>query len=376
MPSFFKKPAWAATAGGDPDSEFYRRSEQTYSDIVAANREASKKPKVQSEDPNTSPVQADKKSKRPRISNEPAEESISRQEHSPPVESLERRDKRPSVRPADGHTEPESTVSQENDSLRSTSTRASSSPSLHKSPADHLEPPPAEQEADAKSEGPDAGPESTSHPSHSPAPLVEDPVVQILLTSEIPNTKPLLVHRKMSQALREVRQEWCRRQGFPEETHPSIHLTWMGRRLFDVTTCRSLGIKARGGTLPSSMDDDLVAGPKSLQIHMEAVTDNQQLLGQPNTSIDARSVSPPPNPPAEGNEPMKLILRSPGLDDLKIRARPTTRVSKIISAFRNKFEIAANREVYLVFDGDRLDPDTTLQEHDIADLDLVDVQIK
>lgn len=376
MRSFFNKPAWAS-AGGDEESEFYRRSEHTYSDIIAANREAAKKPKVLPEGSEASPAQGDKRSKRPRLSNESTEESLPGHEYSLPADNPEPRDQHdPSARPADVHTEPERTISQENDSLRSPTTRPSSNRSLQNSPVDHLERSPAKQEVDSKSVGHDTGSESTSQPFHPPAPLMDDPVVRILLTSEIPNTKPLIVHRKMSQALREVRQEWCRRQGFPEDSRPSIYLTWMGRRLFDVTTCRSLGVRPVGRTVLSNLEDDLDAGPKELQIHMEAVTDNQQLLGQLNPPLD-RSASPaPPQSRTEGNDPMKLILRSPGRDDLKIKARPTTRVSKIVSAFRDKSGIDTEREVYLVFDGDRLDPDTSLDEHDITDLDLIDVQVK
>jgi hypothetical protein len=43
--SFFKKPSWAIKNTEETGTDFYRRSEQTYSDIIAANREAHNKPK-------------------------------------------------------------------------------------------------------------------------------------------------------------------------------------------------------------------------------------------------------------------------------------------------------------------------------------------
>ncbi len=43
--SFFKKPSWAIKNTGEASTDFYRRSEQTYSDIIAASREAHQKPK-------------------------------------------------------------------------------------------------------------------------------------------------------------------------------------------------------------------------------------------------------------------------------------------------------------------------------------------
>jgi hypothetical protein len=109
---------------------------------------------------------------------------------------------------------------------------------------------------------------------------------------------------------------------------------------------------------------------------MEAVTDDPLLLNRPTLSPDEGKAPAPPGPEDDQNEPMKLILRSPGLDDFRIKARPKTLVSKLISAFRDRQNILADQDVSLLFDGDRLDPDTYLRDHDIADLDMVEVQIK
>jgi hypothetical protein len=72
---------------------------------------------------------------------------------------------------------------------------------------------------------------------------------------------------------------------------------------------------------------------------------------------------------------MKLVLRSPGLDDFKIKARAKTPISRLISAFRNKQNISMDQTISLQFDGDKLKPDDCLGDYDIDDLDLVDVQI-
>lgn len=428
MRSFFKKPEWAAKPG-DTGSEFYRRSRQTYGDIVAANREAIKKSKITSdklENSEETGVGEDvRHSKRPRLSSETenaesdaadtsqhAQETKTEEHHKPQSssEGLENTEAdtadtsqhtrkaeaeehhKPQTSSKDSQTQREGATSEPKDEISSVNPNLSlgrpkdglsiltSDNSMSPRPLPRL---PSEN---VGSESSDATHEviprqlragSTPQPTQPSAPPKDDPVVQILITSQIPNTKPLLVHRKMSQGLREVRLEWCKRQGITKETQSSVYLTWRGRRLFDVTTCRSLGIKLESKLALPDLDDDPIAGPKELRIHMEAVTDDQHLLNRPGLSPDEDKASPaPPSAGDDHNESMKLILRSPGMNDFRIKARPTTLVSRLISAFRDKQNIPADKDVLLLFDGDRLDPESCLRDHDIDDLDMVEVQIK
>ncbi|KAJ5948407.1 hypothetical protein N7454_001714 [Penicillium verhagenii] len=407
MRSFFNKPTWAAKEGNSPN-EFYRRSQQTYSDIVAANREAHKKPKNPPE-ANESSSSSSSSS----ISNEVSNRSkrldvFDGQNTAPFTASIVSPDEQGNLkedRPIPTRLEqspnapvtPELTKGCEYPGIISPGGLGSSSTDMP--PVDHADPfaranppaypsahPPAylsiRPEAQGQSDSRNCpAPYSPSQPSKQADHLVEDPVVQVLITSEIPNTEPLIVHRKMSQSLGEVRSEWCKRQGFTTGTQSPVYLTWKGRRLFDVTTYRSLGIKPEKDTWALfHTDDDFDRGGKESRIHIVAVTDNPLLLNQSGYSPEVEPLPTTPPIPSnqqnEENELMKLTLRSPGLGDLRIKARPKTLVSKLISAFRDKQNLSADQEVSLIFDGDRLDPSTCLGDHDIADLDLVDVQVK
>ncbi|KAJ5084310.1 hypothetical protein NUU61_008889 [Penicillium alfredii] len=392
MPSFFKKPSWAITGTEATGTEFYRRSEQTYSDIVAANRDAHK-PK-----PGSDSIEADgRRHKRLRLSDEgSAQESLPAlhgEEHeseSPgtPRKSAANFDKR-------GRPLEKTGLDQDDKPLETNVTRVSGPYYLADNPVDTdpgdsplpstphpvmpqtLKPINDTYKSTTGSVPWEPSSSFASPPEKPSGPTADDPVVQILITSEIANSKPLLVHRKMSQSLRDVRLAWCKRQSFVPETQPSIYLTWKGRRLFDVTTCRSLGIKTKGmiAELPGMDDDTNVA--QELRIHMEAVSDSPIAGRRQSPSPSTGGISPAPHKTEdeEQNEPMKLILRSPGLNDFKIKARQKTMVSRLISAFRDKQDISPDDHVSLVFDGDKLDPDTCLGEHDITDLDLVDVQV-
>ncbi|KAI9872999.1 MAG: hypothetical protein M1830_000953 [Pleopsidium flavum] len=224
-----------------------------------------------------------------------------------------------------------------------------------------------------------AGTESQERQS-TPHPPPPDPAVQILITSQIPNTKPLIVSRRLTQRLKDVRVTWCQRQGFTHEATATVFLTWKGKRLFDVTTCKSLGIGVdRDGNVALKGEKD-VLGEEDRQIHMEAMTDeildgykkakNGPAPGDPEHNNE--EINEPP-PPPKGT---KIILRSKGYDDFKLIVKSSTLISKIVNAFRNAQKLEPVKEVYLIFDGERLEPGMTVGETDFSDMDYIDVHVK
>lgn len=376
MSSFFKRPSWAIKDPANTGNEFYRRSEQTYSDIVAATREAHQKPKAPKTPEDTEDTEHAEPKKRPRLSEEKNKE---RNEKSPTRDTTDKDDSEEAVPaeppklPSPSH-DPSSKSFEHNQTTQPRASEISQSalPCESKSPETLRSPPVRPPILQVNT------PTRSPQPIQTPPTPADDPVVQIIISSDIPNTKPLLVHRKLSQSLREVRLAWCKRQDFKPELQPSVYLTWKGKRLFDVTTCRTLGIKA-GKESSSVLDiDGDGEDQRELRVHMEAVTDSPLLL---NRQVSSPGNETPPEasqlpPEDDQGEPMKLILRGPGMEDFKIKARQKTLISRLISAFRNKQNIPADREVILEFDGDRLNPDESLGHYDIDDLDLVDVLIK
>ena len=51
-------------------------------------------------------------------------------------------------------------------------------------------------------------------------------------------------------------------------------------------------------------------------------------------------------------------------------------MSRIINAFRNANKLGLDRDVFLQFDGDRLEPETKVAETEISDMDFVDAYVK
>lgn len=102
-------------------------------------------------------------------------------------------------------------------------------------------------------------------------PEAHDPVVQIFITSDIPNTGSLLIRRKMSQPIGRVRIAWCDRYNLPNRLRDEVFLTFCGRRQYDSTTCQRLGLRvdAHGKTVREDGDLD---EPHD-QVHVEAFTE-------------------------------------------------------------------------------------------------------
>lgn len=434
MRSFFNRPSWASTGADNAPPDFYRHSQHTYADIVAANRKLRDRMTVDSGDDYKLQDGEATKRRRTSSSDEHAERddlceaSLNEKSHSvsmndvghrahnaesdqeslllgschnttapcdisgPAVEStseseiidLKLLSRQPSSSvssatgngPKKGFIEDEFISDEEFAGLEQKArerVQCNSELSTYNNNRDVQESGSFDSQPAAKATKHDV---CSTHASSQ-----RDNVVQILITSDIENTKPLIVHRRMSQRLRDVRLAWCRRQGFGEEMTSSVFLTWKGRRLFDVTTCRSLGIDTRAdsGSLWTS-NEDLADEGEVIRLHMEAVTDDILAARSSRALVDPRNDTKC-EPEEFGDskdidEPIRIILKSPGLDDFRVKARSKTQISRIIASFRSARHVPAEKDVYLLFDGERLDPNSCLEEHDITDLDLIDVQVK
>lgn len=220
----------------------------------------------------------------------------------------------------------------------------------------------------------------TASPNHT---AIKDPIVHIFITSEIRNTKSLIVQRKFSQDLRDVRKAWCHRQGFDDEMTASVFLTWKEKRLFDVTTCKSLGIKPENESNFSFNSDGGSAEDDCIKVHMEAMTrdilesrkrqagmipsDKSERIQEEDGSSAIRETL--------SGVSIRITLKSPNLDDFKIKVRQLTPISTIIDKFREARKLPPDRSIHLYFDGERLERNSSVQENDIADLDAIDARI-
>ena len=203
-----------------------------------------------------------------------------------------------------------------------------------------------------------------------------DPTIELLITSEMEGTNPLKVRRKLSQRLKEVRLNWCDKQG-PHAITPAIKetvfFTWKRIRLYDLTTCMSLGFSN------ANLRRDGEGFDPDGRVHLEAWT--EALFNEHERKRIARERQGEDGgidePEDEDRAPkIKLILKARDLEPLKIVVKPTTLVARLISAFRQKHEIPETTEVILRFDGDKLEPESQMEETELGNMDTVEVHIR
>ncbi len=171
-----------------------------------------------------------------------------------------------------------------------------------------------------------ATPQDGQQSLHEPIPPTSqpDPILQILITSSIDNTLPLIVTRRLSQRLKDVRLAWAKRQNFTADFTETVFLAWRGKRVFDVTTCRSLGITVdalgRISTKGGSWEEE------EGQIHMEAMT--AKILeaykkAKRNEATGQEDVATQEAVAVQDHETqVRIILKAKGLDDFKLQVRP------------------------------------------------------
>ena len=163
-----------------------------------------------------------------------------------------------------------------------------------------------------------------SMPRNSPP----DPVLQIFITSDIPNTIPLIVSRRSSQRLKDVRLAWLERQDLSTDVADTIFLTWRGKRVFDVTTCNSLGITVDAIGRISSKEGSWEQEQE--KIHMEAMTTKMleaYKASKRNGGSQKEDVTHEAIVVGQDHEAqIRIILKAKGLNDFKLQVRPVRRL--------------------------------------------------
>ncbi|PYI09063.1 hypothetical protein BO78DRAFT_395136 [Aspergillus sclerotiicarbonarius CBS 121057] len=387
MRSFFNKPSWASRGDEQADLNFYRHAGQVYNDIIATNQKA-----------RAGRLSAEKDSpKRRRLSSRQSPDN-SLSEPSNNGEVPRNAERSPNTEPGCCDDLQEKNSSSSHQPLTTSigiSVPIATEAGVHRceSPADmtliHTETPAAGSRLAEGVKDNTKAPVKGSHRrdvegivetaiSHNHHLAHSEAIVQILITSKIANTKPLIVRRRMHQPLKDVRLAWCNRQKFTKEMQASVFLTWKGKRLFDVTTCRSLGIQTNRGSFVGLEEyDPFQVDGEGIQVHMEAATeDSLGNLRHSPTVTDSEYTSGPAGSTGGSSSADKVILKCPGFGDLKVKLNLEMQVSQLVAAFRDARQVPAGHEVFLVFDGDRLDPVSCLADYELINNDLVDVIIK
>ena len=258
----------------------------------------------------------------------------------------------------------------------------------------------AEEQEHPSSSYADTRPQMIS--SRGPAPLPEDdPEIKILIHSEIPDAKSLIVKRKASQSLQQVKEFWCRKFNLNQDVTRQVFFTWNGARLFDSTTMRGVMKKLKEDayqkrkTTNTDFDDDdegfderTTKDPSEGNIMLEAVT--QDILDRRAREKEEQQRQRDEEPGEDGggeNEPARvepdkddgaIIIRlvAKNLEPMQLRVRPNTTVGKIMRGFAATRKMGEDQTPWLIFEGERLEPEMTVEEAGFEDEEQVEVSVR
>jgi hypothetical protein len=207
-----------------------------------------------------------------------------------------------------------------------------------------------------------------------------DPVLEILVTSHIDGSKPLIAKRRLKSRLQEVRKSWCDKQlldgqpMFPSaETKNCVFLTYRGKRLYDLTACSSLGLKidAEGRVLDDS------EGDMNGRVHLYAWTADLFDQYQRNQAKKQQGVEEEePAKPEVQETRIRVTLKSKNHGEHKLKAREAITFEQIAAAFRKDKQIPETQEITLQYDGDTLDPEMSIGNSEVEDMDVIEVHIR
>jgi hypothetical protein len=134
------------------------------------------------------------------------------------------------------------------------------------------------------------------------------------------------------QTFKEVRQSWCRTNiaagKLQPSAEPDVMIKLNGRKVYDVQTCKSLGIGLDAEGRPTLKDAHGI--PQSLEMVRICATTRQIEDEEREKRLKAAADEPDaPSSPVQPKEPeYKLVLRSRDYEELKISVRKVGCVEK------------------------------------------------
>ncbi|KAF3078592.1 hypothetical protein TWF569_008723 [Orbilia oligospora] len=239
----------------------------------------------------------------------------------------------------------------------------------------------------------------------NPADASKDIVIQILIISGIPGTKPMVFNRKFGQTLGKVRDTWARMQGFTEDQIQHLVLVWQNEtRAFDSTVPKSLGIRfdrdgkmyldGKGGndsfsTLGKDEREAIRNGikPDDCRIYFDAMWDEEfeGLLRQREAAKEREKALELSSDHEDeevvtgialNTQMMEITLKGKHFKELQLKVKPSMKISEVIEKMRDERKIDEDTEIELHFDGEELEEDMTLEDAEIEDEFQIDVVLR
>lgn len=261
------------------------------------------------------------------------------------------------------------------------------------------------------------------------AAAIEDPAVQILISSAVEGIHPIVFKRRLNQPLTVVHSTWVEQQvvkgaPVPRAVLQDMFFTWRGDKVYQTSTLETLGIRPVGGSSGAAAAVSLYPTPRYGErdppegyygrdkVHFEAWTQSLyeeylrrrererrrargELVSDDDDDGDggdgeggneggeagvvAGAGGRPRHRTASKEPPeklVKIILKARGMDPENVKARPSTAIATLALVFKRLKKLGPDANVELHWDGEVLDPSSTIEDAEIEDMDSIEVHIK
>lgn len=196
--------------------------------------------------------------------------------------------------------------------------------------------------------------------------------------------KPVSFKLSSTDPLKNLKSTWCTVMeiNHVDVSRNDVFFTWRGRRLYNTTTLRGLGIAAMGNDLLYAGDAGDRRGFSSdrKRVVLEAWTEElfeghlrdeererMRRLGE----IEEREEESA----APAEERVRVTMRARQGEPVKVSATASSTVAELVEKFRAKRSLPAEAVIAVHFDGERLGEGVTLQDADIGDEEQVEVHL-
>ncbi|KAL7927918.1 ubiquitin-2 like Rad60 SUMO-like domain-containing protein [Trichoderma austrokoningii] len=217
----------------------------------------------------------------------------------------------------------------------------------------------------------------------------KDAAADILIRSNIPGTKVVIMKYQYDRPIRLIRDSWFALQGrnkqleLPVASAEEIVLTWRRRMVYMYSSLLGQGIRPQGDG--KIITDEYAKGGLQdgrTKVVFEAWTTEgfRQMEREEERRMkrEAGELSDDETTREEQVKETKLrvVLKAKDIEAVKLTVRLETTVETLIVGFRTQRNVSSSKDVGIWFDGDRLEEHQTMEDIDINDMDTLEVHIK
>ncbi|KAM3453295.1 hypothetical protein MY3296_003886 [Beauveria thailandica] len=254
-------------------------------------------------------------------------------------------------------------------------------------------------------EAADAALFAPTSPTPPDQPGTASPFINIVVTSEIPDTHSCLVKFRFDRPLRLVRDNWTALQHRHKvplrdllDRDDDVILTWRRKKVYMTSTLLSLRILPSATTIGAAVMERSTRdgfNESGTRVHMQAWTPALFAKMEREDEAARRQREMPSETAGEGGEGnyeednddeeeeksaaaamVRVVLKSRDREPVKLKVLPETTTELLVAAFRAQRDVPPGADVALWFDGMRLQEGATMEDADIDDMDTIEVHVK